>query len=903
MSTDYKNYGVAGVKVSILDALPNINTNPRMSSFDISAAAFDGLKRSPYFLPIFAEAIVDETFSAMMPVKRKYFVDNFIADSTGLSDFKKTNPNENAYITWKSTKKLPATTCLNKEIEQFKNTDMTSTGAGGNDYTPVWDDKYIQKPPDSIISDAIILAQWKSQMQNAVDSAEPYTAPATPEPSPTDPLDTLSVVRQSKVLDGMWWGAESNAFITPQMPFWVNIKKYDPPTSSLKLDTFLVVSLGLNDPENRFDLILSANNKPRLIEYVQKPDGGAADTGTGADAYTGDNGDGVSEGGDGASADSAATSGSDSPFVSKEWDDDRARILHNHQDIEIGFMAVAGRLIIYVNKEMLVYTRIDNTNAKGGQIREVKISAGGLGIYGTNMSATFHVCPMTFASEAFVSLPIPSLDQFAVGKTPLVWMGSDAMGNARGSVAELPTPPSVKKQLYGIDCKTFKYNGASISPTGIGFHKLGVIELKSAGNLPEYACLAGNDFYALSLQCEDGKMSGVNGEDVTVKNGGCPYYFRLKGLTSIDSYTSSPSPTDASDYVLSVNESANASDYYQFKRQLSVTLYNPNGIWTSAGSGSYGDPSAGINLTGKQHGIQISWGWNGQFSQTSFTGVITSYATSEKAGMETITLECQDYMFIMANSAILNSPYYDGMLISRAIMDVAKRSGCINPVIDWTNETENFLPSGFAYTQPRFHFRPNDMLLKIANDFAQMSQAYFFFDGAGKFHVAKIPGGLFSVQSSSSVKANFVQDPSAGPQDHVVLGEKNVTYDFSDTVSTICIFTLDRNTRNIIVVAQDAEHNSNRGNLVLYRRTLLINQPAYGAIEVARNFAKELGKRVYKPILKTNFKTVGFYSATLNPLDYITLNGQVFRIMGLKRSFSAESNDFTQEYECEWLGG
>jgi hypothetical protein len=39
------------------------------------------------------------------------------------------------------------------------------------------------------------------------------------------------------------------------------------------------------------------------------------------------------------------------------------------------------------------------------------------------------------------------------------------------------------------------------------------------------------------------------------------------------------------------------------------------------------------------------------------------------------------------------------------------------------------------------------------------------------------------------------------------------------------------------------------------------------------------------------------------PLDFISVDGQEFRVMSISRKYDANSNDFAQEYNCEWLGG
>ena len=53
---------------------------------------------------------------------------------------------------------------------------------------------------------------------------------------------------------------------------------------------------------------------------------------------------------------------------------------------------------------------------------------------------------------------------------------------------------------------------------------------------------------------------------------------------------------------------------------------------------------------------------------------------------------------------------------------------------------------------------------------------------------------------------------------------------------------------------------------------------------------------------KTSFKTVGS-SSILSPLEFVEVDGIPFRLMSISRSFNADTNDYTNEYEAEWLNG
>ena len=61
-------------------------------------------------------------------------------------------------------------------------------------------------------------------------------------------------------------------------------------------------------------------------------------------------------------------------------------------------------------------------------------------------------------------------------------------------------------------------------------------------------------------------------------------------------------------------------------------------------------------------------------------------------------------------------------------------------------------------------------------------------------------------------------------------------------------------------------------------------------------------KRMFYSIRKTNFQTVDTISI-LKPLSYITVDDVLFRLMSIKRSYDAEKNSLTQQFEAKWLGG
>ncbi len=852
MATDTgKNLGIASIKVEILPVLPGIVKDSKKRDFDIPASYFETVVNSPTIRPFFTEYLKDPlgTFASVFPKKRIKYVDNFLKGSSRESGFKAL-ASDAPYISWTPSQTLPAKTVFNELKSKFRDVAYDPekiVAASQNNATdeyngPIWDD--LPQPYTAPTDDKSTISKYLAYLAGA-DTTEQEPTPAE---TPSTILPQHHQIIQEKVLDGLWWGIESDPFITPQMPFWIIIDKDGSPSSS-QYETLFIISLG-TDTSERYDIYLSADNHPRLIDY----DGPA-----------------------------------DAKPTDMTWENDVSRIIKEESHIEIGVMTVAGRLVVYVNQEPMVYLRINKSSGdNNGKAKPCTIPAGKVKLFGTNVRAKIYAGPMTFAPVSAFAIPLPSKAAFEKeGGTDLAWKGISHQGAPLECVAMIPL--STGKIGYGVDCESFDGDGGECSPDGTGFHKLGKITFKNAStinaiNQVETAEKSSLENYLVAMSTGNGKMMSSSGTEVDVENSGCPYFFRLKGAVfPEDPIDNTASGVDISNLVISANETTSTSDYYSIRKTASVTCYNPNGALSG--------------LLRGQKGIRIYWGWNGE-TTLSLTGIVLSTSVSQKAGMETITLDCQDYMFILKEGRILNSPHYDGMLATFAVLDLAKRAGCIAPVEDANDDGSNnnfFLPSGEVYTSPRCKLGQYDSYESGMTKFAQQWSLVYFFDNYGVFHIKRLKGGLFG--NFKTATAAFFQDPKHSAKDKVILGEKNIKVDYASTASNILCFSVDRESMNYIVAATE-----NKNNNVLYRRVVVIQQGMYGELEVARAAVKDMGTRLFFPILQCNFKTAGG-DATIQPLDFVTVDGQPFRIMSIKRDFNAENNDFTQTYDAEWKSG
>lgn len=858
------NKGIAAVKVKILNRAPNI-TKMMKYNFDTGAFAWDQYSRSPFFYPLLTEHIQDgDSFSAMYPSKRIWYVNNFLEGEDAALSYGGTDP----YVLWRQidpSAVTPSYGTIHKII-----TPVSESKAGANDgyagfdkYPLINPGGYSSMPPDykgPIWNDnAIEKEPYPDDFATIKAFADLYEIPDIDFPSVTPTLSELipwtGCISQNTVRDGLWWGCESSPFLEENMPFFVTFKKMFPP-SSADHETFIIISLGVNDTDNeqRFDLYLGLNKKPILIDYI-----------------------------------SSDTSGAKENW--KECEMESTRQLSYNEDLQIGFMVIAGRLIVFVDGSPMVYTRVNSDKGEDAcKLLECKIHPGSIRIFGSNMQCRINVSPMTFAPLSLTAIQIPTIVNDSGDSTvSLHYEGVNYAGEPVGSVCELPTPPSYPKQLYGVDCYDFYSGGVNVKPNGFGFHQFGYVRFVMASE-KTFKALPSTDFYALSMVPESTTFGGKE-----LPRGGAPYFFRLKGVSIPSVENEGGDGFDVSDFVISVDETNQAPDYFHCKKSATVTLYNENGAITNTISG----------LTKGNTAIEISWAWTDAGSYPSnltktFTGIVTSVSKTEEPGFETVTLNCEDYMYILNNVMIINSPFYDGMVAFYAIKDLAERAGCKNIINDWQSPVDYFLPAGFAFSKPAMRWGSRDKIFSCIIEIAKRYEAFVRFDEDGKLVVEKLPGGLFSEFIEDGIVPSTIDFKSEPSAEHVILNKRVIDYNFDSTINNISILTVERDTRNAVIYGKTAKRDEDN---LMFRKTYLYDQPALGELEAAKSFAAELSKRIFYPILKTQVETVGGSTFALIPLSFVTVDGKEFRVMSVKRKFNADSNDYTESFEAEWLGG
>ena len=999
MGTDL---GIAMAEATILPYAPSINQEVFKGGFDISAHGWEFIKSFGGFPAINAENVnIPGVFSVIYPKKRKFWIDNRMDGLDTPYDFEG--------LKWSVTSETRGSKFIDKIIEQL--TEKIE-GEGGNpadtlnlfyntlapgnypdDYAgPEWDNTAlpddVQEEANAPVVEALIdFFDWRDCTDECCNKtsgtpspdgigdvtdvgdvgAATTSAPTTLPPEEVLPIPSTDWIVQRTVKNSLIWGVVSTPLYNINQPFWVTIRRMGPPVD-VDFPTTLVIQIGeyevLGTKGPEFEVILSNNYVPQIVDYKYN--------------------------------------------ITQPFEVDLSKIMTYDEFIELGFMTIAGRLIVYVNNIPLVYTRIkpdedtasgsSTTGAATGTGSGTSTSAGSagstpasgsdpdsapkentpeeiilkttpIGVFGVNIQVAINSCPMNFDPICVFAVPAPAypkdINTFDVdfgadpgtsvtggaagaagaagagagtsgptstarggsgsGSTsPSVYTGvtnegivrdSSATGRTREpEVHEIPGPPELGGIVYGID---FDGTGSLNTPVdGFGYHREGCAKFLIADPASDNARVAsasktlnikqpklllglrpadtntGIDITPSSIAAAyAGGAAGtaLSVPQIPVPHGATPYFFRLKG--GAERFGDYEPPEGLSQpLIMSATENHDAPDFFHIKKSATVVLYGHHPV-----------------LAERQHAITLHWGWQPYEVDTlvppidltkTFTGVIMSASLGKSKGMETTTLQCEDYMQILKSNPIVNSPFYDGMLAFYAIKDLAERAGIIEIVNDMLPDAKQyFLPLSYSFTEPAMRFPSTQMILECIMNIAKRFETVFYFDEDGRMHVKRLPGGLFSTLDSSTLPA--AEFTVNADEENLILDKIDMGFDYLSTVSRISMLSVDRNTREILVYGIPARPDERH---ILYKKTALIDQPLAGSMKALKAWAKKIAERVFKPIRKVTF-TVAGPTSFVQPLDFITVQGLPFRVTSVSRKFNAENNDLTTEYTCSWMGG
>ena len=293
--------------------------------------------------------------------------------------------------------------------------------------------------------------------------------------------------------------------------------------------------------------------------------------------------------------------------------------------IRLGIMPCCGRIVFNFNGGDYVYTKKNKGGGTSGgtddspspdtfDFKPSAFQASDIAVFGTNCQAILSVNAMSF-SKGILHAPFPGYDDGQEGSNSGGSYPTSDIGLLK--IAGDPT-------TWGACASNVPGNGdpaqSEIFKNPFGEIKIDFVQSKNRnGTHAKISLIPGQ----------------VNIGGDTIQNGGPPFFGRMqfidpKNIKGVSSRrTRRSNVRSSSSDVLSVNINFQAPDSYHAIQTAEVTFYNEGGRNNS--------------LIERSHGIKIGLGWGS--APTIFTGVTLGGYRSETAGMETITVNCQDYMY------------------------------------------------------------------------------------------------------------------------------------------------------------------------------------------------------------------------------------------------------------------
>lgn len=407
---------------------------------------------------------------------------------------------------------------------------------------------------------------------------------------------------------------------------------------------------------------------------------------------------------------------------------------------------------------------------------------------------------------------------------------------------------------------------------------------------------------------------------------------------------------DVTDDVVEIVTNSNASNYQEIRHTVELTLHNKvrnrTRYYTKDQINSSGEGVPTFNdlalIPSKEDGepkgvdykiflkrnmyIRIIGSWTGigeSSTDSLFSGIAYGGSVSKRAEQEVVKLECEDFMKVLDDVPMLNSPFYDGMGANAAVKDIVKRASMTDEqlTIDagLTSEKEFILPIGYTFLQPKLRF-PDDTSIKEAIlKIARMDWRVMYFDNNGKFHYSDLPGGNTGLVETTDVKQYFYSTPYDAitetgekkriePDELIYLTyrEKRESWNMGDVKDVIQVLTVDKLDRNPIIKRHynwsglepsEATSDSSIG-YVGYFKPYISRAPYLGDLNALRKYMRNL-YRLFRPPYSVSFEIYGI--PRLQALDIILIDGKPARLTSVQSTLNKKDNQYWTQITAEWF--
>jgi hypothetical protein len=561
------------------------------------------------------------------------------------------------------------------------------------------------------------------------------------------------------------------------------------------------------------------------------------------------------------------------------------------------------------------------------------VGAGQIAVYSGNVQAGFAMRPVQYVKTgSFVS----TAQTFVLGGTsgtPSATMSLKGSGDSQQS-------QSPDGNVYAVDCEFVNEDGAGKiqaktyieAESGLPFTSgwtreidiNAIIVNNPETNVSQFPAFGPDSVaelksidYAMQIKMTATDVAQGNGYVVT--NGRSPYIWQSRlELSQPPAAGKASTGIDISCDVLSCDFQWNSTSYNEISHTGTIKVLNRPCYSTGGGTGPYAD------MTNRAIYLNVqAWWENGggydpggaQGSEASprmiFSGMTVGATVETKAEREVVVFKVEDYMNALEGCKFYLSPYYDGMKASKAVRDIVAQLGVPDsnilangsPISSAPDDPDEFgLPFVNPFEEPQFRFKDGSSLKSAVVRIATIDGKTIYFDAQGRFNYDDIPGGIFG-DLNVTPKAQFFTSPAdANLPSQVVWNMGTYTRAVNDTYNMIRLKTVDKDTGNVIIMGDDNQSSisdpTSEGYLG-YKKIMFVFEASLGTAEAAALYLDKYRRHVYFPPITTKFETFGYTG--LKPLDTISLDGNMFRIVNISIQMDKQNNQYWMNVEGEWF--
>lgn len=886
------NLGKVKVWATVGGPMPNMHfeTEERVQDLPASDAYQAYMSRSDGD-PSYIEFIEDPTSGGYMviPQRRNKQVANYINGVSSSTDF--ASPRIVWNVLGKSRDYENLDNCVAKEsylTDLITNTKQEMVAPGNVPGKPIYPEGY-SGPTWS--NPRVELEINPSDKTKTTQTSKEENAEET---ATIDNLST-SIISQDTSCQDVWWSIQTTSLSDPMMkcmPFYINVAFQKPLVE--KQPTFLILRFGnISDTK--------AYKQAEIIDivFVQGQPAMLYDRGMITDNTS------LDENGTETTKKAPASITLNGNIA---WDGQLHRI---------GILPLAGRLCVSIDGIDTLYSRVDASSSEiSDEVSETGVqedqtdksnpaltkgtilffpSYNQIRLIGSNSEARISLSATIFPalSSLPTSMPGGFNEKTNAADAPLRGSSSGIADDSEtSSMAQLPNQN--EKPILGAfarSCDGYELEGGDAWGEDAKNYMRGQLYMilqKDESVKPSKDIPVGKH-YVIYFLTENLPFGEGEIEKIFCVNG-FPIWFRARGVTRVPSRIPKAQPKiNIGSDIMELTESITSPDRYHVTHSVDITLYNEYGKYD--------------HLLGKSIPIQFGYLWSNNLwdpiATTAFTGVTLNGRTTLTAGKETISIHCEDYMFILEATQIINSPYFDGMDGYNVVKTLAGKAHVIcNDDTGGKAGERFFLPSGYSFLEPVKRYSGKDSVMSGILDVCSMAPKVVYFDGDGILHYSNIQGGIAFVDAKDApVIAEYFSDPELATDKNLILDQKQIETKISSVVNTIYGRTVERTNRTIVMMSDKAETEE---DIISYRKIIYLLIPSLGSYKALTNFIERLKVIVYKPIKSVTIKTTD--DTPIIPMNYIKIDGKKYRIMGLNRTINIADNSITSSITGEWMG-